>query len=74
MLQILKIIMKHPEKIVFGPGEERIMDWVSEEAYLRLIYRLILKEVFIWIIRLHLLKKSPGINSIEKSASKGLCG
>ena len=43
MLQTLKKVIKHPEKIVFGLEKKGLLGWVSEEAYLKLIYKLIFK-------------------------------
>ena len=39
---VLKVI-HHPEKIIFGLEHKGLMDWMSEEQYIKLVYRLVFK-------------------------------
>lgn len=39
-MNTLRKIIKYPEKIVYGLERKGLMDWMSEETYIKLVYRL----------------------------------
>lgn len=40
MDSVLKKVVKHPEKIVYGLERKGLLDWLSEKEYIKITYRL----------------------------------
>jgi len=40
MLKIIKKVINYPEKLIYGLERMGLMDWLNDEAYIKLVYRL----------------------------------
>ena len=44
MINKIKAFMKHPEYLITSPAAKGYLDWVPDELYLKILFRVILKE------------------------------